>query len=109
MQAHSGSGWQLIIIAYLRDKFMVKYRIRQNIRGGKLSRLDSKMVIRGKTFAVRNLLRSASAEIFSSARKLKWFDTCGQWVMAEEFETDISVRGYHVYQGNWTTYNLRAT
>ena len=22
--------------------------------------------------------------------------------MAEEFETDISVRGYHVYQGNWT-------
>ena len=23
--------------------------------------------------------------------------------MAEEFETDISVRGYHVYQGNWTS------
>ena len=22
--------------------------------------------------------------------------------MAEEFETDISVRSYHVYQGNWT-------
>ena len=21
--------------------------------------------------------------------------------MAEEFETDSSVRGYHVYQGNW--------
>ena len=31
------------------------YHIRQNTRGGKLSRLDSKRVIRGKTFAVKNL------------------------------------------------------
>ena len=35
-------------------------------------------------------------------RKLECFDTCGSCVMAVEFETESSVRGYHVYQENWT-------
>ena len=77
------------------------YRIRQNIRGGKLSRLDNKMVIRGKTFTVKNLAQECLCKVFNSACKLKCFDTCGPSAMAEEFKTDSSDRGYHVYQGNW--------
>ncbi len=37
------------------DSHLDIYRIRQNIRGGKLSRFGQQMVIRGKTFAVQTL------------------------------------------------------
>ena len=34
--------------------------------------------------------------------RINWFDTCVERMAEAEFETDSSVRGYHVYQDNWT-------
>ena len=34
--------------------------------------------------------------------RINWFDTYVEHMAEAEFETDSSVRGYHVCQDNWT-------
>ena len=80
------------------------YRIRQNSRGGKLSRFINNVHYVGKTFAVCTL--KAHARLcntdFKCAQIRITFDTRAGRMAEAEFETDSSVRGYHVYQDNWT-------
>ena len=69
----------------------VAYRVRQNIRGGKLSRFINNVHYVGKLSRFAVLKPTRASAITRAGR------------MAEaEFETDSSVRGYHVYQDNWT-------
>ena len=80
------------------------YRIRQNIRGGKLSRFINNVHYVGKTFAVCSLKPTGASaiRILECAQIRITFDTRVGRMAEAEFETDSSVRGYHVYQDNWT-------
>ena len=57
-----------------------------------------------KTFAVCSLkpTRASATWILECAQIRITFDTRTGHMAEAEFETDSSVRGYHVYQDNWT-------
>ena len=82
----------------------ILYRIRQNIRGGKLSRFISNVHYVGKfsRFAALKPTRASVIRILECAQVRITFDTRADRMAEAEFETDSSVRGYHVYQDNWT-------
>ena len=82
----------------------IPYCIRQNIRGGKLSRFINNVHYVGKTFAVCSLkaTRAYAIRILECAQIRIKLNTCTGCMAEAEFETNSSVRGYHVYQDNWT-------
>ena len=54
-------------------------------------------------FADLSSTRASAMWILECAQiRINWFDTCVERMAEAEFETDSSVRGYHVYQDNWT-------
>ena len=55
----------------------------------------------GKTFAVKPTRASAIWILECAQIRIK-FDTLAGCMAEAEFETDSSVRGYHVCQDNWT-------
>ena len=80
------------------------YCIRQNIRGGKLSRFINNVHYAGKTFVVCSLkahTHPCNTDLECAQIRIRFNTRAGHMAEAE-FETDSSVRGYHVYQDNWT-------
>ena len=61
------------------------------IMQGKLSR-----------FAALKPMRASAIWILECAQIRIKFDTCAGRMAEADIETDTSVRGYHVYQDNWT-------
>ena len=87
------------------SSYLAIYRIRQNIRGGKLSRFINNVHYVGKLsrFAALKPTRAFAIRILECAQiRIIRFDTRAGRMAEAEFETDSSVHGYHVYQDNWT-------
>ena len=53
-------------------------------------------------FAALKPTRASAIRILECAQIRIKFDTCAERIAEAEFETDSSVRGYHVYQDNLT-------
>ena len=53
-------------------------------------------------FAALKPTRASAIQILECAQIRIKFNTCAERMTEAEFETDNSVRGYHVYQDNWT-------
>ena len=95
----------------------MKYRIRQNFRGGKLSRMHRSIAIRGKIFAVvHRILQFAGkhSRIVSCVACEDTWQSINPYESVsrpldrsvmdheEEFSTEGEIHGYHVYQAIWT-------
>ena len=94
---------------------LMYYRIRQNIRGGKLSRFINNLHYVGELsrFAALKPTRASAIRILECVQIRIKFDTRAGCMAEAEFETDSSVHGYHIYVSrqldtcDWRTTSLR--